>query len=136
MNLLFHCKNQLFRPFLQPNILKARHFVIEGVRQPKNFRVRPPLFSNNEKKIFQNWQVWDLNPHPYLASNYASCTQPIEPPTLSHINGSEKIFKRELLFLQVSERPDQFYFEIFSEDNAKSCYNIFNLLNLFNKPLI
>ena len=94
VNFLFYCKNQLFQTLSIAWFFKSQAFCHWGVRQPKNFRVRPPLFSNNEKKIFQHWQVWDLNPHPYLASNYASCTQPIEPPTFSHLRRSENIFNR------------------------------------------
>ena len=50
VNFLFYCKNQLFQTLSIAWFFKSQAFCHWGVRQPKNFRVRPPLFSNNEKK--------------------------------------------------------------------------------------
>ena len=105
VNFLFYCKNQLFQTLSIAWFFKSQTFCHWGVRQPKNFRVRPPLFSNNEKKIFQKAQKWDLNSRRYLQVNYTSCTLPTEPPSLWIGNG-DICQKIKLLFFQVSERPD------------------------------
>ena len=105
VNFLFYCKNQLFQTLSIAWFFKSQAFCHLGVRQPKNFRVRPPLFSNNEKKIFQKAQKWDLNSRPHLPAKNAFCALSTEPPRLWTWRGNIWL-KIKLLFFQVSERPD------------------------------
>ena len=78
----FIAKIHYFRPFLQPDFLKARHFVIKGWGNLKTLVCAHPLSPIMKKKIFQKPFFLDSNPCPHLA-NCASCTLPTEPPTQS-----------------------------------------------------
>ena len=82
VNSLSYSKNQLFQTSSIAQIFKNQEFCHSGLSQPKNFRVRTPLSSNNEKKILQKAQKQDLNSRPQSPAKYASCAVPTKPPRL------------------------------------------------------
>ena len=79
VNFLFYSKNQLFQTSSIAQIFKNQEFCHSGLSQPKNFRVRTPLSSNNEKKILQSFTLEDSNPRPYWAAICALYALPTVP---------------------------------------------------------
>ena len=79
VNFLFYSKNQLFQTSFIAPIFKNQAFCHSGLSQPKNFRVRTPLSSNNEKKILQNFPLEVSNSHSYQAARFAVYALPTVP---------------------------------------------------------
>ena len=69
VNFLFYSKNQLFQTSSIAQIFKNQEFCHSGLSQPKNFRVRTPLSSNNEKKNLSKFHFGGFEPTPILGSN-------------------------------------------------------------------
>ena len=131
----FIAKINYFRPFLQPNFLKASNFVIQGWGNLKTLGCAHP-FSPIMKKIFQKPQRRDSNPRPHLAANNASCALPTEPLRLCLREGDICWYQWQKCFCRFLRGLTSFILRFFSEDNAKSCSNIFNLSNLLNVSLL
>ena len=73
VNFLFYSKNQLFQTSSIAQIFKNQEFCHSGLSQPKNFRVRTPLSSNNEKKSYKI-SHWRIRTHAHIGQQYMHCT--------------------------------------------------------------